>query len=164
MADVIVMTEFLDEDLAVRAVVREEHRFTYRSSIFNERCTIITRACLQLVPDDPQGIIARIVDLNQRRRASQPLEMPSAGSAFKRPQGNFAGKLISDCGLKGCRIGEAEVSEKHAGFIVNRGTACAMDTRRLFAHVQRVVLDQTGVKLEPEVRFVGEWQDWESGC
>ena len=103
-----------------------------------------------------------MADLGQRRRASQPLELPSAGSAFKRPDGHYAGKLISDCGLKGCRIGSAQVSEKHAGFIVNLGDACAADTRKLFDHVRAVVADQTGVDLEPEVRFIGDWQDWDT--
>ncbi|HAL74517.1 MAG TPA: hypothetical protein DCM45_05415 [Clostridiales bacterium] len=161
MAEVMVLTEFLDEKLQVSAVVRQEHQFAYRSSIFERRCLIITRACLQLTPDEPQAIIARIADLNQRRRASQPLELPSAGSAFKRPAGYYASKLISDCGLKGCRIGDAQVSEKHAGFIVNVGKACATDTRRLFKYVRQVVADRTGVTLEPEVRFIGDWQHWE---
>lgn len=161
MAEVMVLTEFLDEDLQVRAVVRQEHQFAYRSSIFTQRCLIITRACLQLTPDEPQAIIARISELSQRRRASQPLDLPSAGSAFKRPAGYYAGKLISDCGLKGCRIGDAQVSEKHAGFIVNLGKACANDTRQLFTHIRQVVADRTGVTLEPEVRFVGDWQQGE---
>jgi len=161
MAEVMVLTEFLDENLQVSAVVRQEHQFAYRSSIFEQRCLIITRACLQLTPDEPQAIIARIADLNQRRRTSQPLELPSAGSAFKRPAGYFAGKLISDCGLKGFRMGDAQVSEKHAGFIVNVGKACAADTRRLFTYVRQTVADRTGVVLEPEVRFIGDWQNWE---
>lgn len=161
MAEVLVLTEFVSEDLMIRAVIGEEHQFTYRSSYFCRHRSIITRACLQLVPDAPADIMARMAELSQRRRASQPLDLPSAGSAFKRPTGNYAGKLISDCGLKGCRFGDAQVSEKHAGFIVNLGTACARDTRRLFRHVQQVVADKTGVVLEPEVRFVGDWQDWE---
>lgn len=162
MADVIVLTEFMDADLTIRALVRGEHDFGYRTSYFCRHPGLVLRACLQLKPGDQQEILARMADLGQRRRSSQPLELPSAGSAFKRPQGYFAGKLISDSGLKGCREGNAQVSEKHAGFIVNLGQACAADTRRLFDRVRKAVAESTGVYLEPEVRFIGDWQDWES--
>ena len=93
-------------------------------------------------------------DLMQRRRVSQPLELPSAGSTFKRPEGYFAGTLIDQCGLKGLTVGGAQVSEKHAGFIVNRGGATCADIRELIRQVQERVFAQTGVRLEPEVRFV----------
>jgi UDP-N-acetylmuramate dehydrogenase len=159
MADVVVLTEYFDENLDLRAAVREENQFAYRRSVFSGKHAIILRVCLQLKPDDPQAILARMAELNLRRRTTQPLDLPSAGSAFKRPAGHYAGKLISDCGLKGCRIGNAQVSEKHAGFIVNLGDACAADTRRLFDHVRQVVSRETGVELEPEVRFIGEWQE-----
>ena len=162
MAEVVVLTEYLDERLTVRAAVRDEHQFSYRHSLFCGQRYIILRACIQLTQDQPEAIFTRMADLGQRRRASQPLEFPSAGSAFKRPAGHYAGKLISECGLKGYRIGSAQVSEKHAGFIVNIGDACAADTRKLFDHVRSVVADQTGVDLEPEVRFIGDWQDWDA--
>jgi UDP-N-acetylmuramate dehydrogenase len=93
-------------------------------------------------------------ELMQRRRDKQPLEYPSAGSTFKRPEGYFAGALIEQCGLKGFSVGGAQVSEKHAGFLINRGGATADDMRRLMEHVQHCVLAQTGVRLEPEVQYV----------
>ena len=93
-------------------------------------------------------------DLGRRRREKQPLEFPSAGSTFKRPEGYFAGALIEQCGLKGFQIGGAQVSEKHAGFIINTGCASCADILGLIAHVQRVVRERTGVQLEPEVRIV----------
>ncbi len=165
MAEVVVLTEYLDPDGEFRTAVGPDHQFGYRRSIFSNRDTVILRACIELAEEDPARINSRISELNRRRRDSQPLDMPSAGSAFKRPTGHYAGKLISDCGLKGCRVGNAQVSEKHAGFIVNTGNACAADTRQLFSHVQSVVAERTGVHLVPEVRFVGDWQDWEiPGC
>lgn len=159
MADVIVLTQYLDASLVRKALVGTEHKFSYRRSVFCEQPGIVLRACLKLAEDDPQAILARMADLAARRRASQPLEQPSAGSVFKRPSGYYAGKLISDCGLKGCRVGDAQVSEKHAGFIVNLGHSNAADTRRLIDLVKRDVAEKTGVWLEPEIRFIGEWQD-----
>lgn len=160
MADVVVLTEYLDEKMEHRTFVGPQHRFDYRCSAFCDQPGIILRACLKLSEDDPQAIFARIADLSARRRASQPLDLPSAGSAFKRPAGHYAGKLISDCGLKGCRVGNAQVSEKHAGFIINLGQGSAADTRALMEKIRREVAGKTGVWLEPEVRFIGDWQDW----
>ncbi len=162
MAEIVVLTEFLDGQFDLQAKVRAEHAFAYRHSYFSDNSSIILRACIQLCPDEPQAILARMADLGIRRRTSQPMDLPSAGSAFKRPPGFFAGKLISECGLQGCRVGQAQVSEKHAGFIVNLGDASASDTRRLFEHVRKTVWEKTGVQLEPEVRFVGDWLDWET--
>ena len=104
----------------------------------------------------------RIAELSAKRTASQPLNMPSAGSVFKRPEGYFAGTLSQEAGLKGHTIGGAQVSEKHAGFIVNAGNASASDIRSLTAHVISTVLDRMGVRLEPEIRFIGEWSAWEN--
>ena len=160
MADVIVLTEYLDEKLNIEAVIKDEHHFGYRKSCFSDRRVVILRACLLLEPDDPQDILGRMADLSGHRRATQPLELPSAGSAFKRPPDNYAGKLIADCGLKGCQIGNVQVSEKHAGFIVNRGAASAADARKLFVHIQNTVFEKTGVRLEPEVKFIGDWTIW----
>lgn len=161
MADVVILTEYLDENLKIRAVVKDEHQFGYRTSCFSNRQTVILRACLLLVPDERQAIQGRMADLACRRRASQPLDLPSAGSAFKRPPNNYAGKLISECGLKGCQIGNIQVSEKHAGFIVNLGDASATDARKLLTHVQNTVFEKTGIHLEPEIRFIGDWTDWD---
>lgn len=158
MQAVVTRTEFIDEQLNRRTISGEEHQFDYRHSTFSDRTVIILRSQLQLQKGDRAQIIARMADLAERRRQSQPLELPSAGSTFKRPTGHYAGKLISDCALKGFRIGDAQVSEKHAGFIVNLGQATACDVLRLMEHVQMTVLRQTGVQLEPEVKLVGDWQ------
>ena len=105
---------------------------------------------------NPEGIKAHMRDLNSRRRDKQPLEFPSAGSIFKRPEGHYAGKLIEDAGLKGYRVGDAQVSEKHCGFVVNRGEATAEDVKKLIRDVQDKVWDEFQVKLEPEVRIIPE--------
>jgi len=157
MADIIISTRFLDENLQQQVVHGAEHQFGYRTSCFKETARIVTETTVELVPQDPERIWAEMAALAVRRRTSQPLELPSAGSAFKRPPGFYAGQLISECGLKGCRIGGAEVSTKHAGFIVNIDHASATDVARLFIHVQATVLSETGVLLEPEVLFIGDW-------
>ena len=112
-------------------------------------------ATLQLTPDDQSAIQARMNDLRQRREDKQPLNMPSAGSTFKRPEGYFAGKLIEDAGLRGYRCGGAQVSEKHCGFVVNAGGATAQDVCDLIAHVQEAVYERDGVHMEPEIRMWG---------
>ena len=127
----------------------------YRHSMMGDAGWAVLSATLQLRPDSPSEIRARMDDLAQRRAEKQPLEMPSAGSTFKRPAGYFAGKLIQDAGLRGFRVGGAQVSEKHTGFVVNAGGATARDVRDLIAEVQRRVRQTTGVELEPEVRL---WQ------
>mgnify|MGYP000861889332 FL=1 len=157
MQDVVRQTDFVDEDLACRQINGEEHQFAYRHSAFSERSAVILRARLELNPGSYGAITAKMNDLAERRRQSQPLEWPSAGSVFKRPPGFYAGKLISDCQLKGYSIGDAQVSEKHAGFIVNRGAATARDVLRLIEHIQMVVSDKTGVWLEPEIKCIGDW-------
>lgn len=140
-----------------RGVVRlegEELAFGYRRSAFSGQRGAVLAAELLLEPGDPDQIRAGMEELGRRRREKQPLELPSAGSAFKRPQGHFAGALIEQCGLKGARVGGAQVSEKHAGFIVNTGGASSADILALIREVQRVVREKTGVELEPEVRIV----------
>ena len=140
--------------------------FSYRHSRFQERDEFILRASFSLKPGDPAGIKAKMDDLARRRREKQPLEYPSAGSTFKRPepvngQPVYAAALIDGCGLKGLAVGGAQVSEKHAGFIVNRGGACCDDIRKLMAQVRERVFRETGVSLEPEVRWLGkEGEGW----
>ena len=134
----------------------DELGYGYRRSAMMDARIVITEATLRLTPGDPDAIRARMDELAQRRREKQPLEYPSAGSTFKRPPDLFAAKLIDDCGLRGLRIGNAQVSEKHAGFIVNLGGATASDVLRLIDEVARRVQEQTGVTLEPEVRILGE--------
>ncbi|MCI9375641.1 MAG: UDP-N-acetylmuramate dehydrogenase [Oscillibacter sp.] len=133
----------------------EDLHLGYRRSLLTEHPeAVVFAANFRLTPGDPGEIREKMRDLMQRRRASQPLELPSAGSTFKRPEGYFAGTLIDQCGLKGLTVGGAQVSEKHAGFIVNRGGATCADVRELIRQVQERVFAQTGVRLEPEVRFV----------
>ena len=136
----------------------EVHRFGYRESIYKEEPErVVTAARFALAPGDREEIEAKMRELAEKRRASQPLEYPSAGSVFKRPEGYFAGKLIQDAGLKGCRIGGAVVSPKHAGFIVNDGGAAAEDVLKLIRHIQKTVWEKDGVKLQCEVEMLGEF-------
>ena len=143
-------------DGEVRTLSRDEMQMSYRSTLPLRAGGIVLEAKFELHADDPAEIMARMKELNARRRDKQPLNLPSAGSTFKRPEGHFAGALIEGCGLKGARVGGAQVSEKHAGFIVNTGGATASDILGLIALVQRRVLAETGVALETEVRIVGE--------
>ena len=133
---------------------REALEFGYRRSVFSRRSGVVLEAEFALEPGEAAEIQARTEELDRRRREKQPLEFPSAGSAFKRPKGHFAGALIQQCGLKGARVGGAQVSEKHAGFIVNTGGATSQDVAGLIHHVQRTVFQQTGVTLEPEIKFI----------
>ena len=155
LSDVLTEVELLRDGMAVR-VPASEMDFGYRHSAAMESGALITGATFALQPGAPEEIRARMDDLNGRRRDKQPLEYPSAGSTFKRPEGYFAGALIEQAGLKGCRIGGAMVSEKHAGVIVNAGNATAQDVFELIMRVQHTVLDRSGVWLEPEVRLIGE--------
>lgn len=139
----------------VRFLTGEELAFGYRRSFLTERPeAVVLRAVFRLSPGDPEAIRETMRDLMARRKASQPLDLPSAGSTFKRPEGHFAGTLIDQCGLKGLAVGGAQVSEKHAGFVVNRGGATCADIRELIRRVQEAVFARTGVRLEPEVKFI----------
>ena len=132
---------------------------SYRHSALMENGEIVTSVLLSLMPDDPAAIGARMEDYMNRRREKQPLEYPSAGSFFKRPPGMFAGTLIEGCGLKGFTVGGAQISKKHAGFVVNRGGATCADVKELARQVRERVYAAHGVWLEPEVRFVGGPKD-----
>ncbi len=140
----------------VKTLRGEELGFSYRHSIFSE-CSeaVVLGAKLKLARGDAAQIKARMDELAAKRKASQPLEFPSAGSTFKRPAGHFAGALIETNGLKGKRIGGAEVSQKHAGFIINVENATCADVLSLIEHVQKTVFDASGVMLEPEVKIIG---------
>lgn len=131
--------------------------FGYRTSIIKNRPFVVTDVYLKLTKGDKAEIQAKMDELNQKRKEKQPLEYPSAGSTFKRPEGHFAGKLIMDAGLRGFRIGGAQVSEKHCGFVVNIGNATAADVQEVIEEVTLRVKDQFGVRLEPEVIFLGEF-------
>ena len=128
--------------------------FGYRHSVFEEKGGVVLGAVFELTPDDPEAIAARMADLAARRREKQPLEWPSAGSTFKRPQGAFAAALIDQCGLKGMTVGGAQISEKHAGFVINIGGATCADVIELTEKVAAVVKEQTGFTLEREIRVV----------
>lgn len=155
ISDVLVSAEVLLGG-EVRTLSLEEMQMGYRTTLPLREGGVVLSACFELERDDPDAIQSRMKELNARRRDKQPLNLPSAGSTFKRPEGHFAGALIEGCGLKGCAIGAAQVSQKHAGFIVNTGGATAKDILQLIAHVQAVVRRETGVELEPEVKIMGE--------
>ena len=140
----------------IRRFTGDQAEFAYRHSRFLEDGAVVLGAVVRLNPDDPAAIRQRMDDLMARRKASQPLEWPSAGSTFKRPEGYYAGTLIDQTGLKGLTVGGAQVSEKHAGFVINTGSATCADVRELIRRVQEAVYKAHGVRLEPEVRFVGE--------
>lgn len=155
LSDVLVSADVL-LDGELRCMRRDELEMGYRSTLPLKRGGVVLGACFELHRDEIGAIQARMKELNARRREKQPLNLPSAGSTFKRPEGYFAGALIEQCGLKGFSIGGAQVSPKHAGFVVNTGGATARDILALMAHVQETVLRETGVRLEPEVRILGE--------
>ena len=134
---------------------RDEMDFSYRHSAVTEKNLIVTETTFELQPGDPAKIRAKMSELNARRAEKQPLDVPSAGSTFKRPEGFFAAALIDQCGLKGYSIGGARVSMKHAGFLVNTGNS-SKDFYDLMQKVQQIVEERVGVKLEPEIRILGE--------
>lgn len=154
--DIIVCAKAVNEKGEMITLTREELELGYRHSIVadSENKLIITEAEFQLSAGDKTAIRAQMDELAQRRREKQPLEYPSAGSTFKRPEGYFAGKLIQDAGLKGFSVGGAQVSEKHSGFVINRGNATTKDILTLIKAVQDMVYDKFGVKLEMEVKVV----------
>ena len=157
MADVIVSVTAVTPAGEMLTLTKDDLNMTYRHTALMDSGTIVTSATVALRRGEKEAIDARMKDLMARRRDKQPLEYPSAGSFFKRPEGYFAGALIEQTGLKGYRVGGAMVSEKHAGFIINAGGATAADIRRLCADVQEKVFAAHGVRMEPEVRFVGEF-------
>lgn len=155
MKDILTEVTFLDEAGEYRTLPAAELSLSYRHSIFEDRPgTVIVGAVLTLTPGDPAAIRAAMEDYMSRRREKQPLEYGSAGSTFKRPVGNYASALVDQCGLKGLSVGGAEVSRKHAGFIINRGGATAADVRELIAEVQRIVREKTGYTLECEIKYI----------
>lgn len=155
MADVLASVDVLLASGERATIAGGDLELGYRTSRVRTEGMVVLRARMRLKPGDPVQIRAKMDDLTQRREDKQPLEYGSAGSTFKRPEGYFAGKLIMDAGLKGYQVGDAAVSQKHAGFVVNLGHATAADVHAVIAHVQDEVERQFGVRLEPEVRFLG---------
>jgi UDP-N-acetylmuramate dehydrogenase len=154
MKDVVRSVLYLDEELELREAHGPALGFSYRRSRFSDTGDVILGALVSLVPGDPAEIGGRMRELADRRRASQPLDLYSAGSTFKRPQNGYAAALIEKAGLKGYTVGGACVSEKHAGFVVNLGGASFDDVRRVMEHVQETVFRLFGVALEPEVKII----------
>ncbi|WP_418474016.1 UDP-N-acetylmuramate dehydrogenase [Frisingicoccus sp.] len=158
MKDILKSVRAVDMEGNIREFSLEELELGYRTSRIQKEDWIVLSAEMVFEKGDAGAIMARVDELSRQRREKQPLEYPSAGSTFKRPEGYFAGKLIQDAGLKGYRVGDAMVSEKHSGFVINAGAATAEDVRRLMADVDGRVYEKFGVHLEPEVRLIGEFE------
>ena len=155
MRQVVQAVTVLFPEEGIRTLSGGDLAFGYRRSFLTDRPdAVVLRAVFRLAPGDPDEIRQQMRELMERRRASQPLDLPSAGSTFKRPEGYFAGTLIDQCGLKGRTVGGDQVSEKHAGFVINRGGATCADVTALIRQIQDRVLDMTGVRLEPEVKII----------
>ena len=155
MKQVVSGVSVLFPEEGVKFLSGEEMDFGYRHSLLTDHPeAVVLHALFRLTPGDPETIREQMRDLASRRKASQPLEWPSAGSTFKRPEGYFAGTLIDQCGLKGLTVGGAQVSEKHAGFVINRGGATCADVEALIRQIQERVQEQAGVRLEPEVKIL----------
>ena len=158
MKDVIVSVRVISEDGEILTLSKEELDLSYRHSVIPERGYLVIDGELLLTREkDPDQITERMEELKKKRIEKQPLEYPSAGSTFKRPEGYFAGKLIMDAGLRGFSVGGAAVSEKHCGFVINKGNATAADICALMDEVTRIVKEKYAVTLEPEVKKVGEF-------
>lgn len=157
MKDVLVNVEVLTQDGEILVIPKEDLELGYRTSVIAKRNYIVLEATIRLTKGDKEAIKARMEELKVQRTTKQPLEYPSAGSTFKRPEGHFAGKLIQDAGLRGFQVGGAQVSEKHCGFVINKDQATAADVAELMKQVSAKVKEQFGVELEAEVKRLGEF-------
>lgn len=157
MKDVVTAVTVLTKDGEIKTLTNEEMNFRYRGSVVEDEAYIVLEAVMELQEGNIEEIQARIDELSVQRRTKQPIEFPSAGSTFKRPEGYFAGKLIQDADLRGYQVGGAQVSEKHCGFVINAGGATAADVMQLMQDVSDKVQAQFGVALEPEVKRIGEF-------
>lgn len=158
MKDVLTEVTVMDEEGEIVTLPADKLELGYRTSIIKTAGYIVLEAKLQLKEGNPEVIRETMKDLTIRRTTKQPLEYPSAGSTFKRPEGYFAGKLIMDSDLAGYQVGGAQVSEKHCGFVINAGGATARDVRTLMDNVRDIVYKKYGVTLEPEVKFLGDFE------
>ena len=156
MDNVVTETEYVDNEGRLKTMKGDEHQFGYRKSVFRDTDFVIVKTVLTLTEGNSAEITAKMNEYTRLRAEKQPLDMPSAGSVFKRPPGFFAGRLVEDSGLKGYQIGGARVSDKHAGFIVNTGNATCGDVIRLIETIRETVLRKFGVELESEIRVIGE--------
>ncbi len=157
MKQVVVSVRTLDTEGQILLLDNETMEFGYRTSAIKNRSVIVLEVTLRLTEGNPEEIGARMEELALLRRSKQPLEYPSAGSTFKRPEGYYAGKLIMEAGMRGYRIGGAQVSDKHCGFVVNTGRATAADVREVIEEVQQRVKERFHVSLEPEIIFLGDF-------
>ncbi|KPU26957.1 UDP-N-acetylenolpyruvoylglucosamine reductase [Caloranaerobacter sp. TR13] len=156
MKDVVTLVRCIDEKGEIIEFTNEQMKFGYRSSIIDERELIVVEVEMELKNGNYEDIKKYMDELTQKRTSKQPLNLPSAGSTFKRPEGHYAGKLIEDAGLRGLRFGDAQVSEKHCGFVVNLGNATCNDVLTLIKVIQKTVRDKFGVELKTEVKIIGE--------
>lgn len=156
MKDVVVNTTYLDEQGELHTISNAEQQFSYRDTIFAKKNWIIVEATIQLKKGNKEEIVEKINANNMNRKEKQPIDKPSAGSTFKRGENFIAAKLIDDCGLKGYKIGGAEVSTKHAGFIINTGNATATDVLELIKYIKETVKQKTGFEIQEEIQIVGE--------
>ena len=157
MKDILESVTVLTPKGEQKKLYKEELQLGYRTSVVKEKGYIVLEAVLNLKKGDPEAIKSRMDELKEQRVTKQPLEYPSAGSTFKRPEGYFAGKLIQDAGLRGYQVGGAQVSEKHCGFVINKENATATDVVNLIHDVQRIVYEKFQVQLDTEVKFLGEF-------
>ena len=157
MKDVVTSVTVLTKDGDIKTLPGDEMNFRYRGSVVEDEGYIVLEAVMELKEGNLEEIQARMDELSVQRRTKQPIEYPSAGSTFKRPEGYFAGKLIQDAELRGYQVGGAQVSEKHCGFVINAGGATAADVMQLMQDVSDKVMEQFGVTLEPEVKRIGEF-------
>lgn len=157
MKDILLEVTVLDEKGEFLVLKNEELELGYRTSVISRKGYVVVEAVFGLAAGNEDEIRSRMEELKNQRVSKQPLEYPSAGSTFKRPEGYFAGKLIMDAGLRGFSVGGAQVSEKHCGFVINKGNATADDVMNLIKEVQRIVYEKSGVHLETEVKFLGEF-------
>lgn len=157
MKDVVISAKVLTPSGEIKELSNEELELSYRHSCIPEKEYIVLEAVVELTHGDETEIREKMADFRNRRVDKQPLEYPSAGSTFKRPEGYFAGKLIQDAGLRGYTVGGAQVSEKHCGFVINKGDATAEDVCNLIKDVKRIVYDKFQVEMEPEVKMIGEF-------
>ena len=155
IADILQSVTYVSHEGEIITLEKADLSLGYRKSVFMENGGIVTSCVLKLKKGDKEKIAQDMAEVTKKRVEKQPLELPSAGSTFKRPQGYFAGALIEECGLKGYSVGGAKVSEKHAGFVVNFDNATANDVLAVIEHVQKTVYEKFGVGLEPEVKFIG---------
>ena len=155
MCQVVRSCRYITPAGEIKVATKDELDFSYRTSRFSGTDDVILEATMELLPENPDVIREKMDDYNSRRKQKQPLDMPSAGSTFKRPPGFFAGQLIEECGLRGFRVGGAQVSEKHCGFVVNTGNATCQDVVTLIKEVSRMIYEKKNVHLMPEVKVIG---------